>query len=417
MSSFSRGVSALTVLLSSILILIAAIGAVLFFSTSVLGKGVTTYQKGGIAAKSLEQGPLPVQHALVPEFVRAIYMSQCAASSQSFRDELMTLARDTEINSLIIDIKDFSGTVSFPRDEGAEILSGNGCKVSDMKEFIKTLHDEGLYVIGRITVFQDPLYAAAHPELAVQSKSKGVPWEDYKGLSFIDVGAQPFWDYIVDISREAHAIGFDELNYDYIRFPSDGPMSDVQFNHSDYTQRPAELEKFFRYLSLKVKKADDNGHIPILSADLFGMTTTNSDDLTIGQVLERTTPYFDYIAPMVYPSHYPPGFNGYTNPNNNVYGVVKYSMDRAVERVMATSTEIDALAYSQIGTTTPAVFRKPARDPNVLRPWLQDFDYGGDYGPTEVRAQIQAAYDAGLNSWMLWAPSNHYTRGALEPRQ
>ena len=264
-------------------------------------------------------------------------------------------------------------------------------------------------------MFQDPLYTATYPQRAVQSKSNGGPWKDYKGLSFVDVGAQPFWDYIADIARESHDIGFDELNFDYIRYPSDGPMSDVQFNHSDYNQRALELEKFFRYISGKVRKADSNGHVPTLSADLFGMTTTNHDDLTIGQVLERATPYFDYIAPMTYPSHYPPGFNGYANPNNNVYGVIKYSADRAIERVMATTTEIASFAYEPMGTSTPYVYKKPSRDPNILRLWLQDFDYGGDYGPTEVRAQIQAVYDAGLHSWMLWAPSNRYTRAALEP--
>jgi len=132
-------------------------------------------------------------------------------------------------------------------------------------------------------------------------------------------------------------------------------------------------------------------------------------------VLERATPYFDYIAPMTYPSHYPPGFNGYADPNKNVYGVVKYSADRAIERVESATTTIASLAYEQIGTSTPSLYRKPARDRNVLRLWLQDFDYGGNYGPTEVRAQIQALYDSGLHSWMLWAPSNRYTKGALEP--
>ncbi len=409
----NKGFSAITIFISITFVVVIMIAA-FFFVTFASDKGVSTYSREKTEDAIKELGPPPVVHASKPTAVRAIYMSQCAASSQVFRDELIDVAQTTEVNSIIIDIKDYTGTVSFPRKDGVEDLGGGGCTVSDMKEFIKDLHDRQIYVIGRITVFQDPLYAKAYPRLAVQSKSKGVPWKDYKGLSFIDVGAKPFWDYIVDLSSESHELGFDELNYDYVRFPSDGPMSDVQFNYSDYTNRAVELENFFRFLSLKVKKADSGGHIPVLSADLFGMTTTNSDDLTIGQVLERATPYFDYIAPMVYPSHYPRGFNGYANPNDNVYGVVKYSMDRAVERVMATTTNISAIAYNRIGTSTPAIYRKPSRDPNVLRPWLQDFDYGGDYGPVEVRAQIQAAYDAGLNSWMLWAPSNYYTRGALE---
>ncbi len=386
------------------------------FGAPVFGKGTAVYSSNVIQSERLPDIPVPkpALHVAIPSAVKTVYMSQCAASSNSFREEFISLLEETEINSIIIDVKDFSGTVSFPRGKDVEDLGGTGCKVPDMKEFLEDLHKRGIYLIGRITVFQDPLYTAVHPELAVQSIKTGTSWKDYKGLSFVDVGAKPFWDYIVDLSRESHQIGFDELNFDYVRFPSDGPMSDVLFNHSDYSQRPLELEKFFRYLKEKVKVADSAGHSPILSADLFGMTTTNHDDLTIGQVQERATPYFDFIAPMTYPSHYPAGFNGYSNPNNNVYGVIKYSVDRAIERLTATTTRINSLSYERIGTSTPAVYAKPSRDPNVLRPWLQDFDYGGDYGPVEVRAQIQAAYDAGLNSWMLWAPSNHYTRGALE---
>ena len=143
------------------------------------------------------------------------------------------------------------------------------------------------------------------------------------------------------------------------------------------------------------------------------MTATNNDDLNIGQVLERALPYFDYVAPMVYPSHYPSGFNGWKNPNDHVYDVVRFSMDRAAARTIATTTSVAGYAQTRIGTSTPAMYEKPAYDKLKMRPWLQDFDYGGDYDAADVRAQIQATYDAGLNSWMLWSPSNKYTRGAL----
>lgn len=393
----------------------AGVAIGVFFIAPAFGKGTAQYMKP--ITEAIAHIPIipHITHVDMPEHVRAIYMSQCAASSNAFRKELTELIAETEINSIIIDVKDFSGTVSFSRDESsAEVLAGTGCTVPDMKEFIDALHADGVYVIGRITVFQDPLYTKVHPEFAVQSKSHDTPWKDYKGLSFVDVGARPFWDYIVAIAHESRDIGFDELNFDYVRFPSDGPMSDVEFDYSDYTQRALELEKFFRYLAEKVRHPDATGHVPMLSADLFGMTTTNMDDLTIGQVLERATPYFDFIAPMTYPSHYPPGFNGYSNPNNNVYGVIKYSLDKAAVRVESATTTIAALPYTRIGTSTPAIYSKPARARSVIRPWLQDFDYGGDYGPEEVRAQIQAAYDAGMHSWMLWAPSNHYTRGGLQ---
>jgi len=321
---------------------------------------------------------------------------------------------------VIIDIKDYSGTVSFVTDT-IDIHDGKACRVSDMKEYIEDLHARDVYVIGRITVFQDPLYTKQFPEQAVQSKSRpGEPWKDNKGLSFVEVGAEPFWDYIVHIARASHAVGFDELNFDYVRYPSDGPMGDVVYTYGTES-RASELEQFFRYLALKVKRADESGHVPVMSADLFGMTTTNLDDLTIGQILERALPYFDYIGPMVYPSHYPKGFIGLPNPNNDVYKVIKYSMDKAVERTVATTTPIFSFAYTPLTTVTETgetvevddVYVKPAYDKNKMRPWLQDFDYGGNYGPAEVRAQIQATYDAGLNSWMLWDPANRYTREAL----
>jgi hypothetical protein len=354
-----------------------------------------------------------VEHAKKPDAVKAIYMSQCAATSQSFRDSLFKLADETEINSIIVDLKDYSGTIVFP--SGVAESGGKGCQASDFRELVKEMHRRDIYVIGRVTVFQDPLYTLNNPQWAVKKESSTTtPWKDYKGLSFVDVGAKPFWDYILEISREAIALGVDEINFDYIRYPSDGNMRDIYFEHSSYNDRQGELERFFRFLSSKLRDVEEDEYKPILSADLFGMTATNLDDLTIGQVLERAMPYFDYIAPMVYPSHYPPNFNGYVNPNDNVYGVVKFSMDKAVLRTIATTTPIFSYAYERIGTSTPAVYKKPAYDKNMMRPWLQDFDYGGDYGPVEVRAQIQAAYDSGLNSWMLWDPSNRYTKEALE---
>ncbi|MCR4306653.1 MAG: putative glycoside hydrolase, partial [Candidatus Yonathbacteria bacterium] len=150
--------------------------------------------------------------------------------------------------------------------------------------------------------------------------------------------------------------------------------------------KAAALEDFFAYLHRKLSPTG-----VMLSADLFGMTMTNSDDLNIGQVLERAAPYFDFIAPMVYPSHYPKNFNGYDNPNKYPYEIIKFSMDKGVERLIAASSS-----------------------PLKLRPWIQDFDYGGNYDIPEIQAQKKAVYDAGLTSWMIWDPSNRYTVGALD---
>ncbi len=337
-----------------------------------------------------------------PEQVKAIYMTACVAGTPSFRDELIEIAETTEINSIVIDIKDFSGGISFDTDNPLlNDFVSDRCGAGDMRELVERLHNAGIYVIGRITVFQDPLYAVAHPDVAVQKESDRTIWDDYKGVHFIDPGAQDFWKYIVELSKESHKLGFDELNYDYIRYPSDGPMKDIYFPVSYKRadgQKKEVLRDFFEYLyeEINIKEGITT------SADLFGMTTTNTDDLNIGQYLEYALSYFDYVAPMVYPSHYPKGFNGWNNPNDHIYDVVHYSMSSAFNR---------ALAF-QKATSTPSDIAERI-SPLQLRTWIQDFDYGGDYGATEIRAQFKASYDAGVPSWMIWSPSNKYTIGAL----
>ncbi|MEX0933951.1 MAG: putative glycoside hydrolase [Candidatus Paceibacterota bacterium] len=339
------------------------------------------------------QVPFIVTHQKTPEAVRAIYMTQCVVGTVSFRERLVSLIEETELNAVVIDIKDYTGKIAFKSEHPLlkEFVSDT-CGAYDMKEFIGTLHKKNIYVIGRITVFQDPYYAKKYPEQAIQKESDKSVWEDYKGLSFIDPSAQEAWRYIVALSHEAYKIGFDELNYDYIRFPSDGnmkdiyfPLSEEQINADPNFGKADILRNFFKYLKREMEETD-----AVLSADLFGMTMTTPNDLNIGQILEYAEPYFDYIAPMVYPSHFPKDFNGWADPNQHVYDVIKYSMSKGVDKMLAASST-----------------------PLKLRPWLQDFNYGGYYGADEVRAQIQAVYDTGLTSWMLWSPSNVYTKDAL----
>lgn len=367
--------------------------SVVLVTQNITSTKVSDVEKN-VSIYSIKEEAVVVTHIETPEAVKAIYMTSWVASSVSFRNDLVSLIETTELNSVVIDIKDYSGIIPFPVSDPLLISVGSyENRVPDMRQFIKQLHDKDIYVIGRITVFQDPYMANARPDLAIKKESDGTIWVDYKNISYIDPGAREMWDYIVALSKESYAYGFDELNYDYIRFPSDGNMFDIYFPFSEervladpYRGKALILQEFFSYLN---QALDSEG--VILSADVFGMTTTNYDDLNIGQILELIEPYFDYIAPMVYPSHYPFGFNNLGNPNLFPYEIVKYSLDRGVERlILASST------------------------PLKLRPWLQDFDYGGDYDIAEVRAQIQAVYDAGLTSWMLWAPSNIYTRGALE---
>lgn len=358
------------------------------------------------------------RHLKPPEPLRGIYMTQCVATMPSFRDKLVQLTDETELNTIIIDIKDYTGTVSFSSGNSQiDSLneSGKGCKVSDMREFIEKLHEKNIYVIGRITVFQDPLYTKAYPEFAIKRKSNGEVWKDRKGLSFVDVGAKPFWDYILAIATSSYAIGFDEINFDYIRFPSDGDMKDINFTHTGTTTKKEMLRQFFEYIDEKIA-----GTGIVTSADLFGMTTTNTDDLNIGQILEYALLYFDYVAPMVYPSHYPPKFNGWPDPNKVPYEIVRFSMESAVARANFLRKETVSKMYSQVASSTEMKknsFYNERLEKRLghlqLRPWLQDNDYPIHYTPEMVRKQIQATYDAGLTSWMLWDPSNTYTYEAL----
>src|SRR3989338_8185179 len=174
-----------------------------------------------------------VPHLSTPEPLKEIYMTSCVAGTPAFRAELVALIEETELNSVVVDIKDYSGYLSFvPKGETLREFVSSRCVAPDMKEFVEKLHNKGIYVIGRITVFQDPVLTKKHPEYAVKKQSDGRVWKDYKGLSFTDPGSPEVCDHHVAIAKEAYALGFDELNFDYIRFPSDGPMGDISFTRS-----------------------------------------------------------------------------------------------------------------------------------------------------------------------------------------
>jgi len=378
------------------------------------------------------------KHVPLPEQVKAIYMTSCVAGTPSFRVKLLELAQETEVNAIVIDIKDYSGTISFPPESDAwkPAWQEARCGTADMRSLIELLHDHDIFVIGRITVFQDPFFAPRNPEFAVLRSDQETVWKDFKGLSFIDVASKEYWDHIIDLSVDSYNLGFDELNFDYVRYPSDGNMEDTYYPQSvkgEYgMDRQANLEAFFKYLDEQLDQEElfaDYRHentgrassTPWTSADLFGMTTTNYDDLSIGQVQDRAAPYFDFIAPMVYPSHYPDGAFGYADPNDYPYEIVYYAMKSGVERMESDTTPMQGFLHEPVYVTNASgtkvktdEYSKPVYGPEKLRTWIQDFDYGGDYDAADVRAQIQASYDAGVMSWMIWAPSNIYTKGALK---
>ena len=370
-------------------IVVVAVFLFIYFGSSLV-RGDVVYRSGvGVATKTPEVAVV-VKHLPPRDPLKGIYMTACVASGRTYRDRLIKLIDDTELNAVVVNIKDETGTVAInttnPLFKQAYLASG--CPVKDMKELVDLLHSKNIYAIARIAVFQDPFFVKQHPEYAVKRASDGAVWRDRKGIAWLDVKAKPVWDYIAELARESEKLGFDEIQFDYIRFPSDGNMKDIAYPYyrSGEESKAQALTDFFAYISGQLKPMG----IP-LSVDLFGMTTTNTDDLGIGQNLESALKYFDYVLPMVYPSHWPAGWNGLKKPAENPYEVIKVSMQAAVNKAKAASTT-----------------------PLKLRPWLQDFDLGADYTAEMIRAQIQATYDVGLTSWIMWDPRNVYTTGAYK---
>lgn len=339
-----------------------------------------------------------VNYIDTPKPLRALYMTSWVAGSPNIRPHVINLIDTTEVNAIVLDIKDDTGMISYePSDPMLKELGNYENRIGDIRGFIKELHDKDIYVIGRVAVFQDPALTKDWPDQAVQRASDGAVWKDRKGISWMDAGSQKVWDYAIAIARDAHSQGFDEINFDYVRFPTDGNMKEISLPITGDREKSDVIEEFFTYLE---KELRDEKQL-VTSADLFGMVTTAQDDLGIGQVLEKVLPHVDYVAPMIYPSHYPTGFMGLGNPNQNVYQVI-------YEAMMGAKRKIDA--FHADPSIPQEIKDKVSYD--QMRPWLQDFDYGGQYGEKEVRAQMQAVYDTGLDSWLMWDPSNKYTPSA-----
>lgn len=344
-----------------------------------------------------QESNVPKQKPLAepPDSVQAVYLTSWTAGTASRLNSLLTLLREDEaLNAMVIDIKDYSGYLAYRTEVPEARASGaeDDLRIADINALVKKLHDENVYVIGRISVFQDPILAEARPEWAVQSTNGGI-WKDRKGLSWLDPGAEPVWDYNLAIAKDALERGFDEINFDYIRFPSDGDLKTIRYPFSDEaTPQRRIIREFFEYVRESLPGVK-------ISADIFGLTTVAGDDLGIGQVIEDAYRYFDYVAPMVYPSHYASGFIGFKNPAAYPYEVVKHSLEGALLRRQALVNSTSTVG--QVGK---------------LRPWLQVFDLGATYDREMVLAQIRAVEEVLNNAsssdawagWMLWDPKNTY---------
>lgn len=335
-----------------------------------------------------------------PRIIKAVYLTSWSGGSEIKIQQIINLAQAGKINAVVIDIKDFSGEIfRFPRPNA----------------LIKRLHDENIYIIARLAVFQDQVLVQARPELAVKSikltqsatasddpeaklsASYGAGiWRDRKGLAWIDPAASESWDYNIKIAKDAWDRGFDEINFDYIRFPTDGDLDDRLFPVWDGKKLMSSVMKDF-YKKIRGELPDAR-----LSIDLFGLAATSYYDFGVGQMIEDAFEYFDFVSPMLYPSHFPETFldppgGEIRKPAEYPYEVVRRSMDTAIARLNI---------YGK-GKT-------------ALRPWLQDFDIGADYDAEKVRTQIQAVIDAAggegseqYRGFMLWNPANIYTEEAL----
>lgn len=315
--------------------------------------------------------------------VKGIYLTAYSAGLPRKIDSTIDLINQTELNAVVIDIKDYSGYILYDSEvELVNELETEDDRIGDVGALIKKLHEHDIYVIARQTVFQDPILARKKPEWAIQSKAGGL-WRDDKGLAWVDPTKQEVWDYNMEIAKEAIALGFDEINFDYVRFPSDGSMSQVVYNTQD-KKRYEVMREFFYYLNTQL-----SDELAWISIDVFGfaMEKSGEDDMNIGQRLVDAVDEVDYICPMMYPSHYPAGHLGLDNPAAYPRAVFENGM--------------------KLGT--PRFEGKRAQ----VRPWVQAFNLGAVYDASMIRAQIEVIEEYTDAGWLLWNASNRYSSAGL----
>jgi len=325
-----------------------------------------------------------------PRHIRGLYVNAWAAGSHNRMTQLLDLASRTEINSLVIDIKDATGFLSH-RTEVAlahEIGATEERRIRDLPALLDRLEAEGIYPIARIVVVKDPILARYRPEFAIQDTAGGI-WIDSKDFVWLNPYAQEMWEYHLEIAREVAAMGFPEIQWDYIRFP-DAPQSDL--DRAVFAGRGDQV-RVDAIRGFLTRMRDGLSDLPVRSTvDVFGVTTSFRRDVGIGQLWETFIDVVDAALPMVYPSHYWEGSFGVDDPNARPYEVVRAALRDAVRR----SAAVDGAG--------------------LTRPWLQDFTLGKPvYAGAEVRAQIQATFDAGIQEWVLWNAGARYTEAALEP--
>lgn len=372
--------------------------------------------------------------------VKGIYVTGAMAGTSNM-DNLIALVDRTELNTMVIDVKNDEGRVVYDMDS-AFVREIGAVKeyVSDMPGLIRKCKEHGIYLIARIVAFKDPFLAENRQDLALTDKNGNI-FRDKSGLAWVNPYKREVWDYLLEIARQAASVGFDEIQFDYIRFSTDAGMSKVDFGEEALEQDKEDVITEFTIYA--AQELHDMG-VP-LSADVYGVIIDSKLDASIvGQNYYEMAKHLDYISPMVYPSHYGPGNLGLAVPDAQPYETIFRSMKtsrkvlagmgREAEDMQVSGNDVsgNSISGNSISENSTSGKSMDAADPKELvpnqeiradvRPWLQDFTATWvkghiRYGPEEIRAQIQAVYDAGYEEWILWNASNRYTEGGLLPEE
>lgn len=334
----------------------------------------------------------------LPEPVKGIYVTGPMAGHAKMED-LIQLVRDSELNAMVIDIKNDEGIVTYQMEEPMVQELGAAVRyIADLPGLVRRLKAENVYLIARIVAFKDPVLASARPDLCIQRKDGGV-FVDKNGLAWVNPYRQEVWEYLMAVAEQAAAAGFDEIQFDYIRFPTE--ISDEEADYGEASLEKSKTDVITEFTAyayetlspLRVK----------VSADVFGTVIDNETDAEIvGQDYRAMAEHLDYICPMIYPSHYNDGVYGLEHPDLQPYETIAGALQASEE----------SLAGIPEGTKKAEV-----------RPWLQDFtatwlSVHQEYGPEQLRQQIQAVYDKGCTEWLLWNAKCSYTAdGLLNPEE
>jgi hypothetical protein len=338
--------------------------------------------------------PREIARVPAPDTLRGLYVNRWAALGRKLTD-LIGVAKRTEVNALVIDVKDDRGFVLYrsnvplAREIGADTAEGHWMSSAKLRAVLDTMIAHDIYPIARIVVAKDPLLAQKKLDLAIKRKSDLQPWLDKNGKPWLDPHQRVVWQYAVDLAREAHELGFSEVQLDYVRFPDEKRLvSETVYPLANGRTRAQVIRDQLGFVRGALKPLGMR-----VTADVFGLTATDTTDMGIGQRWEMFIDQVDVVLPMIYPSHFARGTYKLRNPNARPYETI----DHALKDAIARSDSI----------------------PNAARiiPWYQDFTLGAPrYGAAQIRAQMKAGYDNGFQSWILWNPSSNYTIAALEPR-